>query len=121
MTDLVIVSLAGLLGLLVMFFRATFEDNRTIIRLLEEQAAERRFFLEHIAAQRKEIADERRSLMDRIQHPERIQVVPAADYRPPQPPKDEAELAFVGQMVPEFVSVGSPGTGPGEGPPEAAA
>jgi hypothetical protein len=118
MTDLVIVALVGLLTLGVMFLRATFEYDRAIRRLQEEQAAERRLFLEHIAAQRKEIADERRSLMDRIQHPDRIQVIPSADYRPPKPPRDEAELAHVGQMVPEFVQVGTPGTGPGEGPPE---
>ena len=46
-----------------------------------------------------------RSLLDRIQHPERTQVEagPIVEY---DPPKDTAELAHVGEIVPEFISVG---------------
>lgn len=119
MTDLVIVALAGFFAQALVLVCVTFENSRTTRRLLDQQAAERQLFLDQLRAQRAEAIAERRSLADRIQHPDRIQVVPSPDYRPPQPPKDEAELAFVGQMVPEFVSVGTPGTGPGEGPPEA--
>jgi hypothetical protein len=52
--------------------------------------------------------DERRSLLDRIQHPERQQVVAAdpSTYEAPEA-TDAAELAQVGQIVPEFVNVGS--------------
>ncbi len=44
-------------------------------------------------------------MADRIQHPEIRQVEPGpqTEY---EPPKDEAELAQVGQIVPEFVQVG---------------
>jgi hypothetical protein len=48
---------------------------------------------------------ERRSLSDRIQHPERAQIEPGP-VEPIEPPIDAAELAYVGQEVPEFVSVG---------------
>jgi hypothetical protein len=49
---------------------------------------------------------ERKSLLDRIQFPERVQVE-AGPYEPVEPPIDAAELAYVGQEVPEFLSVGS--------------
>jgi len=53
-------------------------------------------------------ADERASLLDRIQHPERVQVQGTPDgYEPPEPPPDAAELAYIGQEVPDFVSVGT--------------
>ncbi len=44
-------------------------------------------------------------MADRIQHPEVRQVEPGP-VREYEPPKDEAELAQVGQIVPEFVQVG---------------
>jgi hypothetical protein len=49
--------------------------------------------------------EERAKLLDRIQHPERVQVEPG-DWETPDPPKDAAELAAVGTIVPEFVQVG---------------
>jgi hypothetical protein len=49
---------------------------------------------------------ERKSLLDRIQHPERVQVA-AGTLAPIEPPIDAAELAYVGQEVPSFVNVGS--------------
>ncbi len=44
-------------------------------------------------------------LADRIQHPEIRQVEPGPMIEH-EPPKDEAELAHIGQIVPEFVNVG---------------
>lgn len=51
-------------------------------------------------------ARERRSLLDRIQHPERVQVQPVAS-EPSEAPRDSAELAHVGGIVPEFVDIGT--------------
>jgi len=123
MTDLVIITLAGFLLLGILLLRATVEHERAVRQLLSDHAQfirdERQAFLQQLASQRQEAIEERRALADRIQHPDRIQVVPSPDYRPPEPPKDEGEMAWVGQMVPEFVHVGSPpGTLPGETPPE---
>ena len=44
-------------------------------------------------------------LADRIQHPTVRQVEPGPEVEH-QLPKDEAEMAHVGQIVPEFVNVG---------------
>jgi len=55
-----------------------------------------------------EAAMERRSLMDRIQHPTYHQPTEPIVYEPPTPPKDLAELGFVGTEVPEFYRVGTP-------------
>jgi hypothetical protein len=48
---------------------------------------------------------ERASLLDRIQHPEVRQVQPV-EVEPWEPPKDLAELAHLGQIVPDGVTVG---------------
>jgi hypothetical protein len=48
---------------------------------------------------------ERASLLDRIQHPEVRQVSPSEPMLHERP-KDFAEMAWVGQEVPEFVKVG---------------
>lgn len=50
---------------------------------------------------------ERRSLLERIQHPELRQLDIPEGYEPPEIPADAAELAFVGQEVPEFIHVGT--------------
>jgi hypothetical protein len=55
-----------------------------------------------------EAALERRSLMDRIQHPAYHQPTEPIVYDPPTPPKDLAELGFVGREVPDFYRVGTP-------------
>jgi hypothetical protein len=55
--------------------------------------------------QNKDAARERQKLLDRIQHPERVLVEPG-DREIHDPPKDAAELAAVGTIVPEFVEVG---------------
>lgn len=52
-----------------------------------------------------ETSHERQKLLDRIQHPEVRQIEPIPQD-PPEPPADAAELAFVGQEVPEFINVG---------------
>lgn len=49
---------------------------------------------------------ERRSLLDRIQHPTVRQVEPA-EYEPPPPARDAAEFAHIGGVVPDNVHVGS--------------
>lgn len=49
---------------------------------------------------------ERKSLLDRIQHPERVQVEPGTQVEF-EPSKDEAELAYIGQVVPDGVQVGA--------------
>ncbi len=46
-----------------------------------------------------------RSLLDRIQFPESRQIVPGPQIAY-EPPKDEAELAYVGGFVPDGISVG---------------
>lgn len=80
-------------------------------------AQERKTLLALLAEQARDAAEERRALADRIQHPERIQVPPAPDYQPFDPPPDQAEIAHVGQIVPEFVHVGTP-LPPDAKPPE---
>lgn len=50
-------------------------------------------------------AEERRSLSDRLQFPEQRQIAPI-DSEPQEIPKDAAELAFVGQIVPTGYDVG---------------
>lgn len=49
--------------------------------------------------------DERRELLNRIQHPQFVPV-PQIAYEPPEQPRDLAELGFVGQEVPDFYNVG---------------
>lgn len=53
-------------------------------------------------------AEERAKLLDRIQHPERL-AVPAGEMIEYDPPKDTTELAYIGQIVPEFIQVGGTG------------
>jgi hypothetical protein len=110
---------AAVLALTALLAWTIWRHAKLIESLCCEQAAERHALLEHLKEQREEAREERRQLADRIQHPERVQVQPRADYVPPELPKDMAELAYVGGIVPEFVNVGhAPGTLPGEGPPE---
>ena len=45
------------------------------------------------------------SFADRVQHPE-VRQVEAKDPIIYDPPKDEAEMAYVGQFVPDGISVG---------------
>lgn len=61
--------------------------------------------LAEFARERQEWTEERRELLSRIQRPDLIPVRPV-EHEDPEPPKDSAELAFVGQEVPEFVQVG---------------
>jgi hypothetical protein len=89
--------------------------DQRLATLLEEARDERHAFLELLANQsraardeRATAAEERRALADRIQHPDRVQVLPNPDYVPPEPPLDALEMAMVGQIVPEFVHVGTP-------------
>jgi hypothetical protein len=78
----------ALLGIVILLTVLRERDARQFERLLAATAAERR------------------SLLDRIQHPERAQVAPV-EREPIEPPRDSAELAYVGQIVPEGVHVGA--------------
>ena len=57
--------------------------------------------------EREKNAVERAKLLDRIQFPE-VRQVEAGEPTSYEAPKDEAELAYVGQEVPEFINVGGP-------------
>ena len=61
--------------------------------------------LEDFKLEREAWAKERASLLDRLQFPETRQVEPGPMIEH-EPPKDEAELAHIGQVVPDFVQVG---------------
>jgi len=64
-----------------------------------------KFWQEALTKEREEWAKERKELLDRIQFPERKPVEPGPMVEH-EPPKDEAELAHIGQIVPDFVQVG---------------
>lgn len=49
---------------------------------------------------------ERRALLDRIQHPG-VRQIDREPVAPVEPPRDAAEFAHIGQVVPEFVHVGT--------------
>jgi hypothetical protein len=67
-----------------------------------------KFWQDTLTKERAEWAKERKELLDRIQHPE-IKPVEPGEQMEYETPKDEAELAQVGQIVPEFVNVGENG------------
>ena len=58
-----------------------------------------------LETERKEHREEVQKLLDRIQHPEVRQVQPLPS-EPVDPPKDAAEMAFLGEQVPEGYEVG---------------
>src|ERR1700758_2483655 len=102
----------ALLAVLVWTLR---EHDQRVAALVAEARRDREGFLDLLAGINQvhheecvATRDERRALLDRIQHPERIQVQADPDYTPPEPPPDAAELAMVGRIVPEFVHVGTP-------------
>ena len=55
--------------------------------------------------ERAAVAKERAQLLERIQRPEVRQVEPG-EIQEMIPPKDVAEMAYVGEIVPEFIQVG---------------
>ena len=61
---------------------------------------------ERWATEREMLLGQLNKMADRIQHPEARQVEPG-EIVEHEPPKDTAELAHVGQIVPEFIQVGS--------------
>lgn len=75
----------------------------TLERILAAGETERQELLARAGA-------ERSGLLDRIQHPERAVVEPGPQVER-EPPRDAGEFAQVGQLVPEFVSVGDAGNG----------
>ncbi|HXJ92613.1 MAG TPA: hypothetical protein VMT20_06990 [Terriglobia bacterium] len=72
-----------------------------VVALIAQQFLHRRH-MENVEARN---TLERQKLLERIQHPEIRPIVPSepVEY---EMPKDEAELAQVGLIVPEFVQVG---------------
>jgi hypothetical protein len=93
----------GVLTLVVLLERN--QHRRATEKLIELHVAERGRILS-------DAAEERRALADRIQHPERVQVQPMIDMEPFEPPEDLAEMAYIGQIVPDHVQVGTPNPGP---------
>lgn len=110
------ISLAAIVVLLLAFLDHTLTMHRNqITDAITDARAERQAFLELLAQQNREatqerqaLGEERRQLADRIQHPEQVIVQPAQHYTPPEPPVDAQEMAMVGQIVPEFIHVGTP-------------
>ncbi|HTA98663.1 MAG TPA: hypothetical protein VK730_13605 [Solirubrobacteraceae bacterium] len=119
------VALAGLALLLVLLRE---RDTRQLERILADVAQERRSLLDEHRTQIQGLlnghaeeskqawealeralaaaAEERQTLLNRIQHPERP-IVPIVERESIEPPKDSAELAYVGGIVPEGVIVGT--------------
>ena len=78
-------------------------ERKDWMDLLErEREAHRQELARLLAEHRAETA----TLLDRIQHPHVRQVEPVV-MDDPEPPADAAEMAWVGQEVPEFIQVGS--------------
>jgi hypothetical protein len=108
-TALIVLALISLLLLILLFWVLQVQEISKR-RVAFEHAQERVLWLEKITEQNHDQIEERRALADRIQHPERIQVAPV-EVEPWEPPKDLAELAMVGQIVPDGVQVGTPSGG----------
>lgn len=86
------------------------EHRKQLQGLLNGQAEESKQMWEAFERLFSEAAEERQTLLDRIQHPERPRV-PVVEREPIEPPKDSAELAYVGGIVPDSVQVGTPPDG----------
>lgn len=86
-------------------------STKKVLALLDEKdkahAAERLEREQAHEAERQEWAEERRSLLDRIQQPEIRQFAVDPDYQDPEPPATDA-LAYsqVGQIVPDHIQIG---------------
>jgi hypothetical protein len=103
-----LIALACALILVLLLFAWTLQVKEVAIRrMLADQREERTRWLRELGEMSKAQAEERRALADRIQHPERIQVQPNTEFVPFEPEEDLAEMAYVGQVVPEFVQVGT--------------
>lgn len=75
-------------------------------RLAEvDHQRERAQMLENANQHFARMEDERRELLNRIQHPQFVPT-PQITYEPAPPPKDLEEMGFVGQEVPDFYKVG---------------
>lgn len=99
----------AILAVLVLALIALRErDARQLHRILAASAVEREREAGLLERALTRAEAERASLLDRIQHPQRVQVQPAPDYEPVEPPHDHAELAYVGQIVPDGIQVGAP-------------
>ncbi len=107
MTAAVVALAIAVILLLILLLWTLQVKEVTVRRLSAEAAKERLAYLEQLEVQQQRAGEERRALADRIQHPERIQVQPG-ENPDPYIPRDAAEMAYIGQLVPEFVHVGSP-------------
>ena len=69
------------------------------------RSKERELWMRLLEREREKHREEVASLLDRIQHPEIRQVEPVQS-EPVEPPKDAAELAMIGSIVPNGYDVG---------------
>ncbi len=70
------------------------------------RSKEREKWMALLSDEREAHRAEVQKLLDRIQHPERVLPSEPIAYEQPDPPK--ADYAYVGEMVPDFVDVGTP-------------
>ena len=102
-----LVLLAALLVLVI--YRQQHSHLQQLGTFVDRARAERELILYRAREERDLILgrtmQERASLLDRVQHPEYHQV--ALPALPSEPPRDAAEMAYVGTEVPEFVKVGA--------------
>lgn len=73
-----------------------------LLALVERQSRRTERLVSLIAA---EALQERKSLLDRIQHPQRVQVTPMDNFEH-QLPKDSVQWAHIGGVVPDGVDFG---------------
>lgn len=67
-----------------------------------------RELVEMFDKERQRWQEERRELLNRIQHPEIRPVTTRDDYQDAIPPQDQEEWDWVGKEVPGYVQVGTP-------------
>jgi hypothetical protein len=104
-----IYALAVLGGLVVGLLVLRERDARQLQKILAGAAIEREREAVLLERALERAESERASLLDRIQHPERVQVQPV-EREAVEPPRDSAELAYIGQIVPDGIQVGTDGT-----------
>jgi len=105
MTYIAAGALAVIVLLVVAIYRLQVAHLQSMHLAEKNTAAEREMVRQRNQLERSQLLDERRELLNRIQHPQFVPT-PQIAYEPPPPPKDLAELGFVGEEVPDFYKVG---------------
>lgn len=103
-----IVAVGILAAIVVVLIVLRERDARRLERILAGAATEREREASLLERALRRAEAERASLLDRIQHPERVQVTPV-EREPIEAPRDSAELAYIGQIVPDGIQVGTDG------------